>query len=648
MPPASAAPHAPAYRLDLDGLRAVAIAAVMLYHARWGTPGGFVGVDVFFVISGFLIGSQLLGEARTGRIDLSAFWRRRARRILPALALMLLGTAVVGAFVLLPGDYEGFGSSLAAQAIFASNYFFAAQVGYFGTQTIEMPLLHTWSLAVEEQFYLVFPLLLLALAKLPRRIAATAFVALCAASLLYSSHVVSHDGQASFYFTVSRAWELGLGVTIAGCPPLKLGHILRESLGIAGLGMIVAAATMFHGEMPFPGFAALLPCGGAACLILAGRSSPTVAGRLLSLRPLVFLGKISYSLYLWHWPALALVSYLHVDSPGNALKGAAYLGALAIAIVSWKYVETPFRTRGSLTARWRYLALAGATIAVLGTLGLAIQSRHGFPARVPARVAQYASGRADWVPAFLHETTLTEAQHGQFVPVGSPDRDVPVGFFVWGDSHAMVLLPAVDALGRLHRVRGYAATRQGTRPLINFIPDTNEADHLDVPAIADATVLFIRTHRIPNVVLVARWGYRHNTPEVATPQYLAALAQTFAALHAAGARVWVVEDVPLLPWGDPPRVLAKIAFNGGDATQLKAPAAPYLEQLARQVRMFSPLLAKDDRLIDPSVYLVRDDTIIVEHDGWSLFRDDHHVTVHGALFLRPMLEPIFAPSVRRE
>lgn len=642
MRPVPAAPHAPAYRPDIDGMRALAIAAAMLYHAHWGAPGGYVGVDVFFVISGFLIGSQLLGELRTGRIDLVAFWERRARRILPALVLMLLGTAVASAFFLLPADFASFGSSLAAQTVFTSNHYFAANAGYFGTETVTKPLLHTWSLAVEEQFYLLFPLVLLLLAKLPRRIAVSAFVALCGASLLYSAYVARHDPRAAYYFMASRAWELGLGVVVAACPPFKLGPVLRESLGIAGLGMIVVAATTFQGGMPFPGFAALLPCGGAALLILAGRSSPTFAGRLLSPRPVVFLGKISYSLYLWHWPAIAWVSYVRLDSPSNTLKGAAYLGALAAAIVSWKYVETPFRTRAWVVRRSRYFWIAGATIATLCGLGLAIREGDGYPVRLPSRVVKYAAGRTDYVPAYCEDLTLAQAQSGNFVPLGSTRPDAPVDFFVCGDSHAMSLFPALDALGRSHGVRGYAAAHGGIRPLMYHVPDSTDPDSAEEAAVGDAVVSFIKTHRIPNVVLIARWAYQRNERAPVTHQYLAALANTFAALHATGARIWVVNDVPQLPWRDLPRFLARTALGHGDFARFVVPATGYREQLAQELQQFSPLLAKGDRLLDPSPYLIRNGHLVLEHDGWPLFRDDNHLTIHGAKVLEPMLEPLFA------
>lgn len=308
-PPDRAYPQASAhvqYRADIDGLRAIAVMAVVAYHAGIkAAGGGFIGVDIFFVISGYLIGSIVLGEAREGQFSLLRFYERRVRRLLPALVLVLCATFALAAVYSFPAELVQLGRSMLAALFFASNIFFWRHSGYFDAPAETQPLLHTWSLAVEEQFYLFFPLTLVLLVRYAPQYLKVVIVAATALSLLLCIEATADFSKASFFLLPMRAWEFLLGVLIAiGLFPRLPDPLIRNVAAAAGLAMICAAILVFTNETPFPGFSALLPTVGAALVIGSGLSGPTFVKRLLSLRPVVFVGLISYSLYLWHWPVI--------------------------------------------------------------------------------------------------------------------------------------------------------------------------------------------------------------------------------------------------------------------------------------------------------------------------------------------------------
>ena len=284
------------YRRDIDGLRAVAIITVVAFHSGWTLfRTGFVGVDVFFVISGYLIGSMIIDDVQADRFSLVAFYERRVRRIFPALAVMLLGASILASLYLLPDELERFGKSLVAATFSFSNFYFAyALNGYFAPSGLSVPLLHTWSLAIEEQFYLFLPLFVLLVYRLKRRLLWPAVALVALASFALSLHDGLSGVIDDFYMPHVRAWELLLGTLIA-CPHLRLpdSAVLREMLGLLGLGLIMAAVFLpLHGQ-EFPGYVAALPCGGAALVILAGRESETLVTRAVCRGPVLFIGRIS-------------------------------------------------------------------------------------------------------------------------------------------------------------------------------------------------------------------------------------------------------------------------------------------------------------------------------------------------------------------
>ena len=360
------------YRPDIDGLRALAVAVVIAFHFGVGRlQGGFVGVDVFFVISGYLITSLIRNDLGRDRFTIREFYIRRVRRIFPALFVVLAVVAVAGVMVLFPNDLFELRRTLAAATLFASNIYFYRSTDYFAAPDQEQPLLHTWSLSVEEQFYLVFPVLMLLLHRyLPRRwVAVLATISL--GSLALSAWSVSNERTAeAFYLLPMRAWELGAGALLAaaGSRELVRGRAAHV-VSCAGLALIGYAAMAYDATTPFPGLRALPPVLGAVLLIAAGERS--AVGRVLSWRPVVLVGLMSYSLYLWHYPVLVFYRAYRLQEPSTVVRWALVALSLLLAALSWRFVERPFR-RARPTFR-RLATVAVATLVVFVGVAYALQ-----------------------------------------------------------------------------------------------------------------------------------------------------------------------------------------------------------------------------------------------------------------------------------
>ena len=360
------------YRPEIDGLRAVAVTAVIIYHGKvLPLTGGFAGVDVFFVLSGYLITAILLSEAQAGGISILRFYERRVRRILPALVVVLTATTLAAFALMIPSQLYAYGQSLLANILFISNFLFGAKSGYFSPALEEAPLLHTWSLSVEEQFYLAFPLLLALLYRHAPRHLGLILGSLTVASLALAEWGWRHEPDINFFFTFSRVWELLAGAICA--------HILhrrtlapRPALAALGLAFILFAITFHSDATPYPSLATVVPVLGTALLILfaSGRSG---VGRALAIKPMVAVGLISYSAYLWHQPLFAFARLTSTDAPSSGLMITLTLTSYLLAAATWALVEQPFRRRPNrLLPRMRGLFLtSAAAMALLAILSAA-------------------------------------------------------------------------------------------------------------------------------------------------------------------------------------------------------------------------------------------------------------------------------------
>lgn len=420
------------YRRDIDGLRAIAILPVLLFHAHvGGFSGGYVGVDIFFVISGFLITGIIAREVDDRQFSLIRFYERRFRRIMPALALTILVVLGAAACLYLPGDIEDVPKSALAATLFSSNLWFFTDTGYFAGGADTKPLLHTWSLAVEEQFYIGFPILLMLIARCAPRWRAGLVGAIAAGSLLLAILMQRDTSGFTFYLLPTRAWELFTGALLAlGAVPAVRARWLREVIALAGLLAIAFAVACYDRDTIFPGATALAPVLGAAALLhCAPRTS---VGRLLALPPLVGIGLISYSLYLWHWPLIVFTEYA-TDLPlAGAVQVMVIAASLVAATLSWRFVERPFRNTRSMPAR-RVFQFTGSAMLLLSTLSAALLLAGPWPSRFSPQVLRLIAGREDISPMRkrCHDSFMRGAAPCVLGANARPDATL------WGDSHGV-------------------------------------------------------------------------------------------------------------------------------------------------------------------------------------------------------------------
>lgn len=453
------------HRKEIDGLRAVAVLAVVFCHA--GFPlfgGGFVGVDIFFVISGYLITSIILRELAGGKFSLSGFYERRARRILPALYLVILLSLPAAWLWLWPEDFRNFAKSLGYVVSFASNVHFYREIGYFEPDVELRPLLHTWSLGVEEQYYILFPLIMLLCWRFGSRYLLLVLSLAAALSFGVAQYGLERFPEASFYLLPSRAWELLVGAIYATVsqrrhPLLHASFWLRNFVAISGLLFILVAIFLYSPATPFPGGAALLPVFGAV-LVIAAATSDTLAGKILTQRAMLAIGLWSYSIYLWHQPIFAFVRY-HDDNPSSFLMGGMIVLILALSFISWRYVEVPFRQVGP--SGKRLLAFAVGGVFFFLCLGLVGKHRGDF-------VKRYSPGYTTQVEvekALQRNFGLArECNKLDAGPICQTDPQPEV--LIWGDSYAMHLVDGfiADAPG----LKMIQRSSSGCGPIIGLAP----------------------------------------------------------------------------------------------------------------------------------------------------------------------------------
>ncbi len=636
------------YRADIDGLRAVAVLLVVVFHFDLvaGGKAGFMGVDLFFVISGYLITAIVRRQLDAGTFSLGAFYAGRVRRLAPALCVVLLLSLLVGALTLLPQDLLELARQTLASQFYLANVYYWRNVSYFGLQAGDVFLLHMWSLAVEEQFYLLFPLLLIGLHRRLRRWFWPALGAVLLASFALNLGFVARKPEASFYLLPTRAWELLVGALLAGAlPRWQAPRALRELLGVGGAALIAAAVLGYREGIAFPGLYALLPVAGAAALIVAG-SGPALLPRLLAQPGLVYVGRISYALYLVHWPVHVYAGRWLGSAYGGALRAAMLALSLLLAAAIHHAVENPVRLRRRLSQTAPLLRGYAAALALsLAAFALAWQTG-GLPQRFDPAVVALAAHADDRSPP-LSECEFARAAQG---PAWSPCRigraDGAPRWLVYGDSHAWAAHAAFDRWLAAKGEAGYFVFRHSCPPLLGL---DVFGDRGECRAFNDAVLGFLDAHaEVRTVVLVSTWrqaieGLLSTGASARLPSREASLqafdhqfSHTLAALHERGHRIYVWEPLPGAA-APVPQALAWAAAGRA----VDEPTVPLQRYRATYGYFFAALEHERARVslsFSPSEALCGEGRCAVEAGGKPLYFDNNHVTRSSADFWVRMMQ----------
>jgi len=554
---------APAYRNDIDGIRAFAVLSVLAFHLGFPMSGGYIGVDVFFVLSGFLIGSHIYEAAMAGEFSFLDFYQRRAKRILPALLAVMVATSVVMLLVATPSELEDFAKTAISCLLSASNIYLYKSIDYFNPTAEQNPLLMTWSLGVEEQFYIFAPFVLLALVKVRAALRRPAIALMLLGSLAIAVWKMRSNPLAAFYLLPPRAWELGAGVWLGvwnfhhpeGVPTRWRGLAKSSVLAMGAAMLILVPAFLYTARTPFPGVAAIAPVLGTVLLLFTKDSA--FNRRVLGGSVMRFFGLISYSLYLWHWPLISLSKVVMEQEPSVAWRAALFGASVVLAWLSYKFVETPFRQ--TTTSAKRSLQRYSLALVSMGAIiAIAIPAR-GFESRWPSAfvTTQHRLGHA-------HDPCL--AGYGSAAPNVSKDcvlspaesSGAPIVVLV-GDSHASALKAGIQAAAQKSGMHFEEMTKSSCPFLLNVSRSmTNHPKHLRECAAFNQQVLerIKVDENIRTVVIAGFWrvGLEEDGPyagigaAAGTPAQLLhqGLFDIVSMLNAAGKRVVVVQDVPYM------------------------------------------------------------------------------------------------------
>jgi peptidoglycan/LPS O-acetylase OafA/YrhL len=548
--------HAEGYRADIDGLRALAVAIVVIFHAGVSPlRGGFIGVDIFFVISGYLITRQISTDLERGTFSILGFYERRIRRIVPALLFTIAVTLAIAPFVLFPSELMTSGITAIASILSVANLYLLTSAGYFAADSGTQPLIHMWSLGVEEQFYLLFPLLLAAFGGASRTAARRTTLLLALASLALCVVLTRYDRDFAYYFPLARAWELLAGAALVFVTIPRMPSWIRNVAAAGALLLIGASALRFYPQMAFPGFYALAPCLAAMTLIAVGSAGGSAVTTGLSAGPLVWIGRISYSLYLVHWPILVFYRMARGEPINAAEAWALVVASVAAAYLSWRFVERPFREKRFLATRSALFAgtgFAGAALvfiaallsfAPLATSGSETKRLASFLTYDDADV--YRKGRCF---LFGHRDSLSDFNASECLQPASGKPNI----LLVGDSHAADLWYGLKT--EFPNAHVMQATSTGCKPVLGTRGEKTCVDLMEM-----ALGPFLQSSRPDVIILSARW-IAGDIPDV---------RRTLTAL--AGKAGQVVVLGPIAEYSMPlPRLLAQVSAGRDPALLVEA------------------------------------------------------------------------------
>lgn len=459
------------YRPDIDGLRALAVVPVVLYHAGFAFfSGGFIGVDVFFVISGYVISNSIIGMLNKGQFSIGEFYRRRIVRIFPALFAVLALSWIVGYFMLLPPSFLDYSKSVIASVLFYSNIYFWQSINYFNAAADLKPLLHTWSLSVEEQFYIFMPVAMYVIYKFFNKKWSLFIAPAIILSFSLSCFMLDKAPSANFYLLPTRAWELLLGAFVALCSIPKIERKqYRELFAVIGILCISVPIFLYDKLMPFPGYGALLPCLGAALIIWTGKDLPdadkTFVAKALSLKYVIFIGLISYSLYLVHWPVIVYIKYYRLGELNYLDSMLVLIISLLLAYLSWRYVEQPFRK--IRTNVKPVILTGGVTILLVASVGLLGWNKNGFKERFPDFVEKESFEKITGKVGtcfFMNAKNYSKWNAEDCKVEGLQERNV----LLWGDSFANHYMPGIKINKEYLDFNTYQYTSAGCPPILEY------------------------------------------------------------------------------------------------------------------------------------------------------------------------------------
>ena len=641
------------YRADIDGLRTIAVMAVILYHLGVKLfGGGFVGVDIFFVISGFLITSTILNDLEQKSFSIFKFYERRIRRIFPALFFMLTGTLTAGWLFYNAEALSDTAKAALSTIFFYSNHYFYSTTGYFEKSAELQPLLHMWSLAVEEQFYLLFPLLMFLVHRFGKQKYNILVITGILFSFLLNLWLTDNDLSGAFYFAPNRAWELLLGSILAATfiKPIQ-NNTLSNAGSIVGIVLILFSIFTFSNDTIFPGSAAILPTLGTVLIIFFGANEGNLVSRALSWNPNVFVGKISYSLYLWHWPIIVFYRYAIFHDLTTLDQVAIVAGAFVISVISWKFVENPFRNRVLIPRKVIFsTALVVVVIFGLGTYWTVRSA--GFPSRFE-----------DGVYLNIARSTDNPFDDNRFPSSFKPSKAVMIGapvdvqtFVLWGDSHAEAIAPGLEKAAQDSKTSGFYFSKPNCAPLTEVSINTKADKKKDGCLYYNRTVLdfILNQPSVDTVFISARWawyanGHYINNPDsgkvtlvdVLEPNNIESgnkrllevgLSRTIDALDQAGIKVILVTTIPEVNYDVPSKYF--IAYRTGqDINQLIGPTlTSYNERNASFLNMLERLKTERNlAVIDPwDVLCKQKNRCDVVVDTKPIYRDDDHLSIFGA------------------
>jgi peptidoglycan/LPS O-acetylase OafA/YrhL len=652
----------PNYRPEIDGLRSIAVLAVVLYHfGITGLQGGFVGVDIFFVISGFLIGGLLWREGQSnGTISLKRFYMRRIKRLAPAYVAMALASLIVGYIVLLPFEFREFGKSLIAATVYLSNVNFFREAGYFDSASEDKVLLHTWSLSVEEQFYIILPILMVLLLRHSLGLRALLWVSFFA-SLLACIWMTARSQPAAFYLFPFRAWELLAGVLLA-IESQRRSLPQHGAISLTGITLVLGSIALIPAGAQFPGWHAIFPVLGTVLLIANG-TQDNLINRALSHSWPVAIGLISYSLYLWHWPVLTLSSYYR-GSYSNGLETTVWLlVSIILAYLSWRFVERPFRH--SKLSPWPTFGAAALVSGALIAAGGVLFIKDGMVTRFSAPLRTHIDASADFLQDW---SRCTVPSSGPFEgletcpigPEGAPE------ILIWGDSHVRALKEGLEVAAFEANASALLIWRAGCAPIFGLQKDETSATPAQDVACTSANEQIERAlldQPFKTTLLVGRWGYYVNgggvgldqenkiTAQVRSmegtqsEQITQGLSATVNVLRDAGSDVSLLGPIPEVANYDSRKIARALAGNRMSDAELEiatGTARSDIDNRAASLKdAFRSMTNMGATILDPTPYFCEGDKCSALHDNKAQYFDNNHIVNSAAMRIRPLFADVF-------